>query len=649
MIFQRRSSLETKKNDSFLTIRSFIAGASFTAISAVMDQYSSNVIHASSLAIDHMAVAAVFLFFILLLFLQLFLNLLKNLSFTEAELLGVYIMGFVGCTVVTMGLGSYLLPIIAAPKYYASSQNHWEEILGPYLKQWMMPQDKASIEGFFEGIPRNQAIPWRAWVSPLIAWFPFLISLYLTMICIPILMRKQWVERERLLFPLAEIPLEMAKTDERGFVLLRNKTMWLGFIIPFTISTIIALHRYNPLIPAPNLANYINIFRNTEKLWFRISFPVIGFLFFASKDVSFSLWFFALLTVSLTGWINIVGLSSTENMGVYGSPNVIFNHIGTGAIFVYVFFIFWVARKHLQDIFRKAFFNAEVDDSREILPFRTALIVLLVSLVFMVVWLSLSGLSPLMAIIFIIIMLVIFLGVTRVVIEGGVPTLIAPGIASAQLVSSVGSNAIGSSGLASLGFTFAYSADIRTFVMSAASNSLKISERIRDRRNRIFWAMLTAVITALVTTLVVSLFIGYRYGGINLNNWYFVAGPQVGFNFAKEYIVNPGGANLSGWVNKIIGASVMGMLLFMRARFLWWHLHPIGWIVGSSIWIQYLWFSIFTAWFLKSLIMRYGGVKIYTGMKPFFLGLILGQYVAAALWFVIDYFTGMTGNSVFWI
>jgi hypothetical protein len=641
--------LGIKKSDSILTIRSFIAGAAFAAISAVMDQYSTNVVHASTLAIDHMAVVAVFLFFTLLLLLHIFLRFLKKLSFTEAELLGVYIMGFVGCTVVTMGLGSYLLPTIAAPKYYATSQNQWNEILGPHLRQWLMPQDMESIRGFFEGIPKTSPIPWAVWVGPLLAWFPFLISLYLAMLCIPILMRKQWVERERLLFPLAEIPIEMAKKDERGFILFRSRVMWLGFIIPVVISTIVALHKYNPLIPVPNLASYINIFRNTEKLWFRISFPVIGFLFFASKDVSFSLWFFALLTISLTGWINIIGLSSTENMGVYGSPNVIFNHIGTGALFAYVFYIFWVARKHLQDIFRKTFLNAAVDDSREILPFRTALIVLLVSLVFMVVWLSLSGLSPLVAAIFVIIMLVIFLGVTRVVIEGGIPTLIAPGIASAQLVSSVGSNATGASGLTALGFTFSYSADIRTFVMSAASNSLKISERIRDRRNRIFWAMLVAVITALITTIAVSLFISYRYGGINLNNWYFVAGPQVGFNFAKEYIVNPTGPNIAGWVNKSIGAAVMLVFLFMRTRFLWWHLHPLGWIVGSSVWIQSLWFSIFIAWLLKYLIMKYGGAKIYREAKNFFLGLVLGQYVAATLWFIIDYFTGMTGNSVFWI
>jgi len=43
------------------------------------------------------------------------------------------------------------------------------------------------------------------------------------------------------------------------------------------------------------------------------------------------------------------------------------------------------------------------------------------------------------------------------------------------------------------------------------------------------------------------------------------------------------------------------------------------------------------------------GAKAYETGKPFFFGLILGQYSAAALWFIIDIFTGMKGNVVFWI
>jgi len=632
-----------------LTVRSFIAGAFFAGLCAVMDQYSTNVVHSSTLAIDHMAVAAIFLLFMVLVFLQIFLKFLRRFHFTEAELLGVYMMAFIGCTVVTMGLGSYFLATIAAPQYYANPQNRWADILWPHLRQWLMPQDQTAIVGYFEGISKHQPIPWGAWIKPIAAWLPFLLSLYLVMICIPIMMRRQWVDRERLLFPLAEVPIEMARMDERGFVLFRNKVMWFGFLLPFILSSLAALSRYYPMVPVPKIGANLQIFRHTQTLSFGVSWPVLGFIFLASTEVSFSLWFFALVTILLTGWFNIIGISSTENMGIYGSPNVIFNHIGTGALLTFVGYVFWTARSHLKDVFRSAFRNEPVDDSREILSYRTCALVILFGIAFMTGWLSLAGLPPLMAFLFVILALIIFIGVTRVVIEGGVPTLIAPGIASAQLLSSVGANALGPAGIASLGYTFSYAADIRTFVMSAAANSLKITDSIRENRRRIFWAMFIAVVSGLLTTIVVNLFICYRYGAINLNAWYFIAGPQVGFDFAKENILQPHGPNLAGWGNKLIGAVLMAAFLLMRAKFLWWPLHPIGWVVGSCVWVQTLWFSIFLAWLLKSVIMKYGGPKLYAGAKPFFFGIAIGQYVAATLWFVIDYFTGMKGNSIFWI
>jgi hypothetical protein len=40
---------------------------------------------------------------------------------------------------------------------------------------------------------------------------------------------------------------------------------------------------------------------------------------------------------------------------------------------------------------------------------------------------------------------------------------------------------------------------------------------------------------------------------------------------------------------------------------------------------------------------------LYRSTRPFFLGLIAGQFVIAGLWLLIDYFTGMTDNRVFWI
>jgi hypothetical protein len=45
-----------------------------------------------------------------------------------------------------------------------------------------------------------------------------------------------------------------------------------------------------------------------------------------------------------------------------------------------------------------------------------------------------------------------------------------------------------------------------------------------------------------------------------------------------------------------------------------------------------LWLSIFIGWLAKNLILRFGGTKMYTAAKPFFLGLIVGESAAAGFW-----------------
>lgn len=102
-------------------------------------------------------------------------------------------------------------------------------------------------------------------------------------------------------------------------------------------------------------------------------------------------------------------------------------------------------------------------------------------------------------------------------------------------------------------------------------------------------------------------------------------------------------------MNSILGGGFMTMLVAARHLLLWWPLHPIGYPI-SMVWLtDQLWFSIFLAWLFKLVIIKYGGPAFYTRARPFFLGLIAGQFVTAAIWLVIDSFTGMTDNVVFWI
>jgi len=70
----------------------------------------------------------------------------------------------------------------------------------------------------------------------------------------------------------------------------------------------------------------------------------------------------------------------------------------------------------------------------------------------------------------------------------------------------------------------------------------------------------------------------------------------------------------------------------MRARYTWWPLAPLGFALSGSWSMIVFWFPIFVAWILKSVLLRYGGMKVYMRLKPLFLGLILGEFSQAVLW-----------------
>jgi len=164
-----------------------------------------------------------------------------------------------------------------------------------------------------------------------------------------------------------------------------------------------------------------------------------------------------------------------------------------------------------------------------------------------------------------------------------------------------------------------------------------------------FLAIVLAVFIGYFVSNWLVLRLAYNYGGINLNTWFYVNGPQHPYSWAVSHILHPAGPSASGWAARGAGAALMGLLMFVRYRFLWWPFHPLGFAVGSVIWIDHLWFSIFLVWLVKAMILKYGGVRMFRQGRPFFLGLILGQYSIAVIWFLIDLVTGQTGNKVFWI
>ena len=638
------------------TWRALGIGAVLCAVIGVSTPYATNVMHASYMDLDFSTPAAIFLLFVLVGLVNGAAGAISpRLALTSGELVVVYVMMAVGTVIPTMGLTAYWLSTIAAPFYYAAPENQWAEIILPHIPKWLYPEDPMAIKWLYEGVPRGEPIPWGAWVLPLLQWLCFLMALYVVMICAMVIVRRQWVKNERLLYPLTQLPMEMVRAEARpGFTnpFLRNPWMWAGFAIPFGLGCYIALTHYDPSFPPLDFVARIDLFRKTTRLTLRLSFPMLGFSYLLSTSLALSLWLLNLATTFERAILRMRGYEGTEQLDPYsqygGGP--LLTHQSQAALFVLVIFGLWMARSHLKKVVAKAFGRGrDVDDSDEILSYKQAFWGLVAGMAYMAFWLNRSGMSLWVAAALVVVALATFFGVTRIVAAGGVAETRSCMTASTVLISGFGSRALGPSNLACFGMTYIWMGDIRTFVMASAANALKMVTGVRKHKRRIFWAMVIAILVTVAASVWSTMSLAYAHGGANANDWLFHAGPTLPFHYVSRLIKNPEGPSASAYLFSGIGAGVMTVLLFLHHRFVWWPLHPLG-LPIASLWLtNELWFSIFLAWAVKSLVLRYGGADLYKRTRLFFLGLILGQYTVSGLWLLIDFFTGKVGNSLFWI
>ena len=645
--------LPAKAGESPFNCRTILAGIILCVFMILLVQFAL-IVKADRMATDHMPAGGVVVFFIMCVFINPLLKVVtrKRFSFSGSELLVIWTMLLVAASVAEMGLVAQFFAILAGLRYYATPQNRWAELILPQLKDWLVPKDFTVVRGFFEG---SNTVPWGYWLKICLPWLFFVLCLYFVSICIVSIFRKQWVEKERLLFPLNALPLAMAEETEGGIVspLFKNKLMWIGFGCAFLFSSLYGLAVFFPLVQPIPQNQAIPIFRGTVQFMVALSLPVMGFIYFANTEVSFSLWIFALFFYALNGYFNILGISSAENLGAgsyYSVGGPIFAHLSTGAFLGFVFFSIWVSRKHLREVAEKAIRkNDAIDDSQELLSYRTSFWGMIIGIFLLVLWLRAAGMNTLVALLFVLLVFVFLFGLTKIIAQAGLVTLKPPSIASSQIISSLGSGNLTPGTLSNLGLNYAHHSELRTFPFCAVFHGAKLGQKIGGGLRPLFWATMLSLVVGILVSSVILLKLAYGYGGVNMNDWFFKSVAQFPHQTIAYHLLHPKDVIVSGIAYKAVGLALMFLLMFLHGRFLWWPLHPIGLAAASNARVMYPWFSIFLGWLLKVLILRYGGVKMYRNLKPFFFGLILGTYSAAGVWFVIGLLTGREISRIFYI
>ena len=590
---------------------------------------------------------ALFLFFVLTFAVNGFVALIgRHFALSKADLVLIYCMLMMAVTVPTWGLMFFLIGTIVYPFYYATPENNYVELFYDFIPAWIAPQDFEAIKNYYEGLPQGESIPWGVWVEPMAYWLALIVAMSFMLICMSAILHRQWSEHERLTYPMVQLPQNMIEKDANVCVasFFKNQRMWLGFAVPFLLLSLNALNHYFPIVPEYNPRGRFSFFNHTLHLPIALNLAWVGFFYLVNLEITFSIWFFYVFSKVEEGVFKTLGIASTERLSAYEySQPADLTHQATGAVIVLVLFGLWIARPHLKEVWCKLWDpRGGVDDSEELLSYRTALVGFLGSLLFVAVWLWRSGVPIAVLPVLLVVSLLFFVLVARVVATGGVATARSPIVPAYFIISGLGTSILGAKGLVALNFTFIWQGESRTSPMVACANGLKLAELIPGPKTRLFWGLMLALVCSLVAAAYMTLKLAYTHGAINLSliNW---AGAH-GWPYIGPTILNMPEANMRGWLFKGIGAVVEGFLMWAQHRWFWWPLHPVGFAIAVGWLTSQIWFSALIAWLLKLVIVRFGGVRLFQNAKPFFLGLILGEVSVSGVWGAIYALTAEKGR-----
>lgn len=607
------------------TIRlpAMLTGLGLCALISVGLPYGEFVIKGTRLGLSSSTPAAFFLLFWLVALVQPLLGLMRrHWAFNRAELLLITAMMMLATAIPSRGFTGAAIPAISSVLYYATPENNWVELLVPHIPTSLIVQDEVAIKQFYEGLPRGESIPWGAWVGPLAWWLFFMAAFYLVLICAMVIMRRQWMDHERLLYPLVQVPLGMIEDGPRpGRVkpFLRNPIMWAGFAVPAILNTINSFSHYYEFAPRLDLNLPLALGHDAVVLRIRLNYLMMGLAYFINTGISGSLWFFYLLAKAQEWACATLGVFTTEQLDAFshaGPTTGMLSHQSMGAMIALVVLGLWTARGHLKAVWQQA--KAGGSTAGELLSYRMAVGGLVVGLAVMGLWLGQTGLPWWAVLLFLGAAFAIFFALTRVIVEAGLSSAVEGLSGAGFVVSGVGSTALGATGMMALGFTLAWAGDLLVFMMAPCANGIRMLHGLKVGRRRVLALLAAALAIGLLGSIYATLNLGYQYGALNLHRQYFSGLFALEpFRFAARFIETPTGPYWLGWLWNGVGAAVMAGLLWARHHLLWWPLHPIGYVASGTWILGNIWFSIFLAWLIKSIVLKYMGPGGYRSTRWF--------------------------------
>ncbi len=739
--------------DRAVTWRAVLMGLVWVALVSGIAPYNDHVLGNTFLIGSNLPLAAIVPLFVVVAAVNPLLALVRRgWALSSGELAVLFAVVLVGCAVPGSGLMRYWPGSLAGPLQLAREGGDRLALIGWLdLPSWIWPdlpgttareRSLSPVIGALYSRWMADSNPAWAWVVPVLAWGVFLGALATALLCMAVIFRRQWVENERLAFPLAQIPLALIEPPADGSAwnaTLRRRGFWVALSAVFTLHLWNGLARYLPdrvpVIPVYydlwNLMSEPPLSYASYKLKdAAVFFSVVGVTFFVTTRVAMSLWAFFLLS-------QVYRMVSGSATGVPAVAGMGDQH--AGAVLAFAAATVWIARRHLGQVILAAIGRGSLRSraladasptpatarasttsasttsppttsaptapastaptstapastisaptapqrpsaslqlasspfqlastasvSPRYLGYGPAAWGLIASVAIMIGWLVLAGVSFLAATVCVGLLLVLFLVITRVVAETGLlyGQLLFPLFRPWQWLASAGwPRAVSGESFFLTAVVNAHHFDFREPLPVYAVHGLRVTDETamaagRGARRASQWrglaivgAMGLALMVAYGVSVSSTLWVQYNHAVTRtdppltpVNRWgmeivpeYQIVGPTLAHE-AGVYRAAGASSAYNPMLHLGIGAGLTGGLWWLTLRYAWWPLHPVGYLMLGTYPSDHLWLSVLVGWACKVLILRFGGAKAYTWARPVFMGLIVGESLAAMGWLVV--------------
>ena len=565
--------------------------------------------------------------------------------FSPAELLAFFSLMSVATCASGHDLMSPLMGTIQGVFRFATPENGWDRLFVDYVPRTMTVSDPDALDSLWRGdssffYPPN----YRAWVGPLVRWWLFLSALWAAPVGLIVLFRRRWIERERMTFPVVQLPLEMVRP---GVPALRNAAFYLAFSVAVAINAVNGLHTLFPQVPEipvklnqnPEL-DLRRFFRG--KPWDAVGsfypciYPfIIGLALLLPAELSLSLWLFFLFWKAEAIFCNWLGvLNRTPEFPFLKEQSF-------GGYLAMIAFSIYAARGYFATVWRRIIGRAPPEvDRGEPLSYRAAFLLFAVPALYCVC----VGISQRMAawvsIAFFVQYYVMHLMVGRIRAEMGLPTheieRLGPTVMQGNIL---GPRILGKQNLTSLSLFFGFTRGLRNIPLPHQFEALFCAHKVRlDGRKLLMWSI-AALVFAQAWALLWPVVIGYRYGWGAEWSWWWPWQNTEAWSQLGNWLARNEGFNVGRCVAAVVGFLVYFGLMTVRTRLVWWPIHPAGFALSTTWFMMHMWFPMLIAWGLKGLAARYAHARGVRTLTAAAYGLILGDITAGTLWVVYSLLT----------